>query len=201
MTAAAKLTIFARIEAHQFAGYVLWACWRRTRARQFWPDSVKVYGRTDTEEQAFGMIAELVGDLPLECLRSGVFFSWRVARTVMRQPGEGRFQEGITAWLKYSTEQQAALHEAGVRFLQLYSMHNAEQARLRSLRYAESGGRIKTLPRQYLNVLGLDSDVQDLAEIKQAYRSLALLHHPDKGGDGKCFVAVRQAYEQLAKSF
>jgi DnaJ-class molecular chaperone len=80
-------------------------------------------------------------------------------------------------------------------------MHNAEQARLWSLRYAESGGRIKTLPRQYLNMLGLDSDVQDLAEIKRAYRSLALLHHPDKGGDGKRFIAVRQAYEQLAKSF
>jgi hypothetical protein len=202
MTAAAKLTIFARIEAQQFAGYVLWAVWRRIRARQFWSESVKVYGRTDTVEQAFGMIAELVGDLPLECLRSGdLFFSWRVARNVIRQPGEGRFQEGITAWLKYSTEQQAALHETGVRFLQLYSMHNAEQARLRSLRYAESGGRIKTLPRQYLNVLGLDSDVQDPAEIKQAYRSLALLHHPDKGGNAKRFVAVRQAYEQLAKSF
>lgn len=47
MTAAAKLTIFDRIEAQQYLGYVLWAVWRRTRARQFWADSVKVYGRTD----------------------------------------------------------------------------------------------------------------------------------------------------------
>jgi DnaJ domain len=202
MTAAAKLTIFARIEAQQFVGYVLWGVWRRTRSKQYWVDSVKTYGRTDTVEQAWGAIAELVNDLPLECLRSdGLFWSWRDARTVMRQPGEGRFQEGITDWLKYSTEQQAAFYEAGVRFLQAYSMHNIEQARLSSLRYAESGGRIRTLPRQCLKVLGLDWDVQDLAEIKKAYRSLASLHHPDKGGDSKRFVAVRQAYEQLTKSF
>jgi DnaJ-domain-containing protein 1 len=89
--------------------------------------------------------------------------------------------------------------------LQIYSMHNIEQARLSSQRYAErqalSGGRVRMLPRQCLKVLGLDFDVQDLAEIKQAYRSLASLHHPDKGGDSKRFIAVRQAYEQLAKSF
>jgi DnaJ domain len=202
MTAATKLTIFARIEAQQFVGYVLWGVWRRTRSKQYWADSIKIYGRTDTIEQAWGMIAALVNDLPLECLRSsGMFWSWRDARTVMRQPGEGRFQEGTTDWLKNSSERKQELYEAGVRFLQIYSMHNIEQTRLRSLRQALSGERIRTLPRQCLKVLGLDSDVQDLAEIKQAYRNLASLHHPDKGGDSKRFVAVRQAYEQLTKSF
>lgn len=203
MTAAAKLTIFARIEAQQFVGYVLWGVWRRTRSKQFWVDSVKTYGRTDTIEQAWGMIAALVNDLPLECLRSsGLFFSWRVARNVMRQRGEERRMEGSIAWLKYSTDQQAAFHEAGTRFLQESNAYHAEQ-RLRNHaeRQALSGERIRTLPRQCLKVLGLDSDVQDLAEIKQAYRSLASLHHPDKGGDSRLFVAVRQAYEQLTKSF
>ena len=142
------------------------------------------------------MIAALVNDLPLECLRSDV-------RAIM--PWGGRFQEGMTAWRKYSPEQQAAFHQAGARFSQIYLMHNMNKARLSSLRYAErqtlSGGRIRTLPRQCLKVLGLDWDVKDLAEIKKAYRSLASLHHPDKGGDSKRFVAVRQAYEQLTKSF
>lgn len=203
MTAAAKLTIFARIEVQQFVGYVLWGVWRRTRSKQHWADAVKTYGRTDTTKQAWGMIAALVNDLPLECLRStGLFWHWRDVRTAIRQRGEERRMEGITAWRKFSTEQQAAFHEAGVRFSQIYLMHNMEQARLSSLRYAErqalSG---KMLPRQCLKVLGLDSDVQDFAAIKKAYRSLVSLHHPDKGGDSKRFVAIRQAYEQLTKSF
>jgi len=206
MTAAAKLTIFARIEAQQFVGYVLWGVWRRTRSKQLWVDSVKTYGRTDTVEQAWGMMAALVNDLPRECLRSdGGMWSWRDVRNVMRQTGEERRMEGSLAWLKNSSERKQELHEMGVRFLHAYSMHNIEQARLSSLRHTErqalSGGRIRTLPRKCLNVLGLDSDVQDLAEIKKAYRSLASLHHPDKGCDSKRFVAVRQAYEQLAKSF
>mmetsp|Transcript_109055 Transcript_109055/g.307396 ORF Transcript_109055/g.307396 Transcript_109055/m.307396 type:complete len:577 (-) Transcript_109055:263-1993(-) len=32
-------------------------------------------------------------------------------------------------------------------------------------------------------------------DVKQAYRKLVLLHHPDKGGDAATFKAVQQAYE------
>ena len=90
--------------------------------------------------------------------------------------------EGSKVWLKTSSKRKQELHEAGVRFLQESNAYHAEQ-RLRNHaeRQALSGGRIRTLSRQCLKVLGLDSDVQDLAEIKQAYRSLASLHHPDKG--------------------
>src|SRR5450631_3879209 len=137
MTAAAKLTILARIDAQQFVGYVLWGVWCRTRARQFWAESAKVYGRTDTLEQAWGMIAELVGDLPFECLRgSDLLFSWRVARNVIRQSGEAHRMEVSKVWLKTSSKRKQELHEAGVRFLRIYSMYNIEQARLRSLSHA-----------------------------------------------------------------
>jgi curved DNA-binding protein CbpA len=32
----------------------------------------------------------------------------------------------------------------------------------------------------------------------QAYRALAKVHHPDKGGDGKVFHAIRLAFETLS---
>ena len=38
------------------------------------------------------------------------------------------------------------------------------------------------------------------AEIKQRYRELAALHHPDKGGDEATFIEIRQAYEQLIRA-
>ncbi|SDZ93391.1 DNA-J related domain-containing protein [Alkalimonas amylolytica] len=37
----------------------------------------------------------------------------------------------------------------------------------------------------------------DLALLKRQYRSLALKHHPDRGGDAEHFVRIRQAYQQL----
>jgi len=35
-------------------------------------------------------------------------------------------------------------------------------------------------------------------QLKSAYRKLALLHHPDKGGDTKEFIKIKDAYELLA---
>merc|ERR1712039_527109 len=32
--------------------------------------------------------------------------------------------------------------------------------------------------------------------VKQAFRDLARLHHPDKGGDAAIFKMIRQAYDQ-----
>ena len=34
-------------------------------------------------------------------------------------------------------------------------------------------------------------------EIKKAYKKLALIHHPDKGGDAKVFQDIQAAYETL----
>ena len=35
-------------------------------------------------------------------------------------------------------------------------------------------------------------------EIKQKYRSLAMMHHPDKGGDEETFKRIKEAYEILS---
>lgn len=49
----------------------------------------------------------------------------------------------------------------------------------------------------YYSTLGLKRGATD-AEIKKAYRSLAMKHHPDRGGDEKVFKEVSTAYEALS---
>lgn len=48
----------------------------------------------------------------------------------------------------------------------------------------------------YYSTLGLQRGASD-AEIKKAYRSMAMKHHPDRGGDEKKFKEISQAYEFL----
>lgn len=48
----------------------------------------------------------------------------------------------------------------------------------------------------YYSTLGLKRGATD-AEIKKAYRSMAMKHHPDRGGDEKKFKEISQAYEFL----
>jgi len=49
----------------------------------------------------------------------------------------------------------------------------------------------------YYTTLGLSRGASD-AEIKKAYRSMAMKHHPDRGGDEKKFKEISQAYEFLS---
>jgi len=49
----------------------------------------------------------------------------------------------------------------------------------------------------YYSTLGLKRGATD-ADIKKAYRSLAMKHHPDRGGDEKKFKEISQAYEFLS---
>jgi len=50
---------------------------------------------------------------------------------------------------------------------------------------------------QYHEILEVQLE-SSLSEIKKAYRKLALLHYPDKGGDEEKFKEVTQAYEILS---
>ena len=49
---------------------------------------------------------------------------------------------------------------------------------------------------KYYKILGLQSGARP-DEIKKAYRRLALIHHPDKGGDEEKFKELVEAYEIL----
>jgi curved DNA-binding protein len=48
----------------------------------------------------------------------------------------------------------------------------------------------------YYTTLGLDPSASG-DEIRQAYRSLSKIHHPDAGGDAERFKAISQAYQVL----
>ena len=53
--------------------------------------------------------------------------------------------------------------------------------------------------REALEILGLSEPVKE-EEIRKRYRTLALEHHPDRGGDPECFRALREALDILAPS-
>lgn len=50
--------------------------------------------------------------------------------------------------------------------------------------------------RNYFEVLGISQDASE-SEAKRAYRRLASLHHPDKGGDPKAFIEIQEAWESF----
>ena len=49
----------------------------------------------------------------------------------------------------------------------------------------------------YYQTLGVGRDASD-EDIKKAYRSMAMKHHPDRGGDAAMFQRVQEAYENLS---
>jgi curved DNA-binding protein CbpA len=50
--------------------------------------------------------------------------------------------------------------------------------------------------RDYYAMLGIPPDAEP-EEVKQAFRKLAQLHHPDVGGDQATFMALKEAYDTL----
>lgn len=49
----------------------------------------------------------------------------------------------------------------------------------------------------YYQILGVNKDASD-AELKKAYRTLAMQHHPDRGGDAEQFQKLNDAYSTLS---
>lgn len=53
------------------------------------------------------------------------------------------------------------------------------------------------MTKEYYQTLGVDPTAS-LEEIKRAYRKLAFIHHPDRGGDVATFQKIQEAYSTLS---
>ena len=54
---------------------------------------------------------------------------------------------------------------------------------------------IEPTPKEYA-IFGLDDSATD-RELKQSYRDLIKIHHPDNGGDTRRFIKIQKAYEKI----
>lgn len=55
---------------------------------------------------------------------------------------------------------------------------------------------MKTPIHDYYALLGVPKSAS-LTQIKQSYRKLAIIHHPDRAGDGRQIVLINEAYATL----
>jgi len=53
--------------------------------------------------------------------------------------------------------------------------------------------------KDYYNILGVDAGASE-DQIRQAYKRLAMQHHPDRGGDAARFQEIQEAYSTLTDS-
>lgn len=53
--------------------------------------------------------------------------------------------------------------------------------------------------KDYYNILGVDASASD-DQIRQAYKKLAMQHHPDRGGNAARFQEIQEAYSTLTDS-
>jgi len=63
----------------------------------------------------------------------------------------------------------------------------------------KGGGRGNADTTKFYKLLAVDKNANE-ADIKKAYRKLAVKHHPDKGGDPEKFKEITRAYEVLSDS-
>eukprot|EP00929_Paragymnodinium_shiwhaense_P019061 TRINITY_DN13112_c0_g2_i1.p1 TRINITY_DN13112_c0_g2~~TRINITY_DN13112_c0_g2_i1.p1 ORF type:complete len:490 (+),score=114.90 TRINITY_DN13112_c0_g2_i1:82-1551(+) len=61
------------------------------------------------------------------------------------------------------------------------------------------GGPPRGDSEKFYNLLGISKDASE-SDIKKAYKTQAMKHHPDRGGDEKIFKEISRAYEVLSDS-
>lgn len=112
-----------------------------------------------------------------------------------KQKQNQRNQLGLSinrTFVDLTNENPDRMEEANIRRAMELSMLDV------AIVYHRGGGHHRTAtgapkPHQILGV----SETADPAEIKTAYRKLARLHHPDKGGDARRFEEIARAYRSL----
>ncbi len=112
-------------------------------------------------------------------------------RTIVsaRRASQARWASHARQWSQWPAEFQQALQARAER-----QCPAQQQVRSQGRSLARPLPPRRPQPWQ---VLGLDATTATPAEVKRAYRRLALEHHPDRGGCPERFLEIRQAYEAL----
>lgn len=87
-------------------------------------------------------------------------------------------------------------------YAELERMRREKQRRAyeyeRRKRQAEEARRRKAKhERSPYSVLGIAEGTKDIVVIKKAYRKLAMIHHPDRGGSAEMFARITEAYQAI----
>lgn len=87
-------------------------------------------------------------------------------------------------------------------YAELERMRREEQRRVyeyeRRKRQAEEARRRKAEhEKSPYSVLGIADGIKDVVVIKKAYRKLAMVYHPDKGGSAEMFAKITEAYQAI----
>ncbi len=114
--------------------------------------------------------------IKLECLNHPID-SGAQATMLPNPAGEQAIRDYYLDWSEFEQSSSESVQQLLDRFWQLYY---ADDQQLHALA-----------------LLQLDPDCH-WDQIRTAYRRLAAIHHPDKGGDSDQFRQVREAYELLA---
>jgi hypothetical protein len=79
---------------------------------------------------------------------------------------------------------------------------NEERRKKKARRQQKEDGHARTSPERFLalSVLGLTPTQDNTVDINRAFRSLALKHHPDKGGDPEKFKPIGVAHAYLLEN-
>jgi DnaJ domain len=97
-------------------------------------------------------------------------------------------------WSESGRVAEAALRAEGLRQAAEEARRGREEMnRLLEDHVAQMGGSGSVPP--CLVTLGLGRD-SDLEQVKASYRRLALVHHPDRGGEAGEFQRIKRAYDQ-----
>jgi curved DNA-binding protein CbpA len=79
----------------------------------------------------------------------------------------------------------------------LFACLTADREDMRSRKHINTIKGSKKLMKDFYEILGIAKDATQ-EEIKKKYRKLSKEHHPDKGGDGKLFAEITEAYQVLS---
>lgn len=110
------------------------------------------------------------------------------------------------SYLKARKTKARALGESGSweealrEYKDIAETNPSEPGIMKDVRHAEMELK-KSQRKDYYKILGVEKDASD-ADIKKAYRKLAIIHHPDKNPDdeqaAERFKDIGEAYETLS---